>query len=154
MLLKLCFKIIFTVLYTLLIIWMQQKRLFATYMFVQLVFYYYFRFCSQNIYFFGSLSLKLAYFAAQNWLGWNFSVNFHYQRCQENSNLISFGFTSSVTLCSHILYYLFSSLLLLDFPWYTYHHSQTVWLVKANVWWKCSLSLIIDYWSSRVCFLV
>ena len=62
-----------------------------------------FTFAPDNfIYFFGSLSLKLVYFAAPNWLGQNFSVNFNYQRCLENSQIIRFGLTSWVTSCWQI----------------------------------------------------
>ena len=115
---------------------MNATKTFICYLYVCV--YYYFHVCSIKFYFFGSFSLKLAYFAAPNWFGGNFQINFNYQRCLENSNMISFGLTSLVTSCQHILYFLFFFI----FAKALYH-----------VWWKLSLFLIY-HWSSRVCFLV
>ena len=80
----------FIVLYTLLIIWMQQKT-FICYLYVcEIGVCYYFHVCSIKFYFFGSFSLKLAYFAVPNWFGWNFSIIFNYQRCLENSKILTY----------------------------------------------------------------
>ena len=90
LLLKHCFKRIFTVLYTWLIIWMQQIT-FICYLYLCAVgVCYYFHVCSIKFKFFETFSLKLAYFAAQNWLGWNFPIIFNYQRCLENSNMLTY----------------------------------------------------------------
>ena len=40
------------------------------------------------------IALNLAYFALQNGAGRIFPVNFNYQRCLENSNMINFWLTS------------------------------------------------------------
>ena len=89
-----------------------KKKMFICYLYVCAVdVYYYFHVCYIKFYFFRSFSLKLAYFAAPNWFGFNFPIIFNNQRCLENSNMISFWLTSLVTSCSHVLYFLFSSLL-------------------------------------------
>ena len=43
------------------------------------------------------VTLKLAYFTPLNGAGCTFPVNFNYQRCLENSNMINFWLTSWIT---------------------------------------------------------
>ena len=59
--------------------------------------------------FFTSLpvTLNLAYFSPLNDAGRNFPVNFNYQRCLKNSNMINFWLTSWVSLLGQIFFPLF-----------------------------------------------
>ena len=60
-----------------------------------------------------SFTLNLYHFAPLNGAGQIFSVNFNYQRCLENSNMINFWLTTWVTLWWQIFVVFFSHFL----PW-------------------------------------
>ena len=54
------------------------------------------------------VTLNLAYFALLNGAGQIFPVNFNYQRCLENSNMINFWLTSWVPLWGQIFLVFFT----------------------------------------------
>ena len=54
------------------------------------------------------VTLNIAYFAPLNDAGWIFPVNFNYQRCLKNSNMINFWLTSWVTLWGQIFFSFFT----------------------------------------------
>ena len=54
------------------------------------------------------ITLNLAYFASLNSAGWIFPVNFNYQRCLKNSNIINLWLTSWVPSWLQICFSFFS----------------------------------------------
>ena len=68
------------------------------------------------VFHFLSVTFNLAYFAPLNGAGLIFPVNFNYQRCLENSNMIKFWLTSWVPLWGQILFF-FTFLLFYSSLW-------------------------------------